>query len=140
MPRLTYAVRRARRDRGAAAVELALILPVLLLLIAGIIDLGRAYQAQMTVTQAAREGARMVALHYSASQTQTRVAQAAPGLPVTTTINLSCPATPSGTDASRVTVSTEFEYLLLDGIVNLFGAGIAPTATFSSQGSMRCSG
>jgi len=40
--------RSAARDRGAAAVEFALLLPVLLLLVFGIIDFGRALNAQIT--------------------------------------------------------------------------------------------
>jgi len=43
-------------DQGAAAVEFAIMLPLLLLLIFGIIDFGRALNAQVTITQAAREG------------------------------------------------------------------------------------
>ncbi len=43
--------------RGQALVELALILPVLLLLLAGAVDLGRAWYSQITITNAAREGA-----------------------------------------------------------------------------------
>ncbi len=53
------------RDRGSVAVEFALLLPVLLLLIFGIIDFGRAINAQITLTQAAREGARLASLGYS---------------------------------------------------------------------------
>ena len=50
------------RDRGAAAVEFALLFPVLLLIVFGIIDFGRALNAQITLTQAAREGARLAAV------------------------------------------------------------------------------
>src|SRR5215472_18044642 len=61
-----HRARRGRRvrggDRGAAAVEFALLLPLLLLLVFGIIDFGRAINAQITLTQAAREGARLAAL------------------------------------------------------------------------------
>src|SRR5579859_1395033 len=81
--------RSAIRDRGAAAVEFALLLPLLLLLIFGIIDFGRALNAQITLTQAAREGARMAALGEPnvASSTQA----AATGLsPVTVSVT-SCP-------------------------------------------------
>jgi Flp pilus assembly protein TadG len=53
---------RRARDDGAAVVELALVLPVLLLLISGIIDFGRIYWEQSTVSGAAREGVRLVAL------------------------------------------------------------------------------
>lgn len=133
-------LRRRRRDRGAAAVEMALTLPVLLLLVGGIVDFGRAFNAQMTMTQAAREGARMVALGYTTTQVNTRVTQAATGLPVTVTVVTACPAEPNGTDASVVRVSTTFNYLILDGIVNLVGASMAPSQTLTAQGSMRCAG
>lgn len=49
---------KRRLDRGAAAVEFALVLPVLLLVIFGIIDFGRMLNAQLQVSEAAREGAR----------------------------------------------------------------------------------
>lgn len=53
---------RRQRDRGAAAVEAALVLPIILLLVFGIIDFGRMINAQIKVTEAAREGARALAL------------------------------------------------------------------------------
>lgn len=47
-----------RRERGAAMVEMAIVLPLLLLLVFGIIEFGRLYNAQVTLTHAAREGIR----------------------------------------------------------------------------------
>ena len=47
-----------RNDSGAAAVEFALILPVLILLIGGIVDFGRAMYTEVMLTNASREGAR----------------------------------------------------------------------------------
>ena len=52
------AVRRLRGRRGQALAEFALILPVLFLLIAGIIEFGRAWNIKQVVTDASREGAR----------------------------------------------------------------------------------
>jgi Flp pilus assembly protein TadG len=52
-------VRRLRDDRGAELIEMALILPVLMLIIAGIVDFGFLFQKFNVVTNAAREGARM---------------------------------------------------------------------------------
>lgn len=50
---------RARRgEQGNVAIEFALILPVLLLIVGGIIDFGRAYWFRQTLTWASREGAR----------------------------------------------------------------------------------
>ena len=50
---------RRTRQRAQAIVELAFVLPVLLLLVMGIIEFGRIFMAQQTITHAAREGARL---------------------------------------------------------------------------------
>lgn len=55
-------VRRASGERGVTAVEFAIILPLLMMMIFGIIEFGRAYQARLTVTHAAREGVRVLAV------------------------------------------------------------------------------
>jgi hypothetical protein len=49
-------------ERGAALLEFALTLPLLLVVIAGIVDFGFAFQRYEVLTNAAREGARMGAL------------------------------------------------------------------------------
>ncbi|HEU4564556.1 MAG TPA: TadE/TadG family type IV pilus assembly protein [Gemmatimonadaceae bacterium] len=55
-------MRRLRRsERGAAMIEFAIVLPVLLLFICGIIDFGRALWAVNALTSAAREGGRWAA-------------------------------------------------------------------------------
>lgn len=84
---------RSAQDRGTAAVEFALVLPLLLLVVLGIIDFGRALNAQITLTQAAREGARLAALGQPNVVGQTQAA--ATGLsPVTVTVTR-CPAGPA---------------------------------------------
>jgi Flp pilus assembly pilin Flp len=57
----------SREDRATSAVEFALIAPVLFLLLIGIIDLGRAVNAYVTVSNAAREGTHYLALHPTAN-------------------------------------------------------------------------
>src|ERR1044072_6264054 len=49
--------RRASRSQGQAIVELALILPIFLILIASGLDLGRLFYSQISVNDAAREAA-----------------------------------------------------------------------------------
>jgi Flp pilus assembly protein TadG len=49
-------------NRGQALVEFALLLPFVLLLLIGIVEFGRAWQAKQTLTDAAREGARLAAV------------------------------------------------------------------------------
>jgi len=51
-------------------VEFALIAPILMLILVGILDLGRAVNAYVTVSNAAREGTHYLALHPTAAPTQ----------------------------------------------------------------------
>lgn len=55
-------IARTRRSRGQALVELALIVPILLLLMVAALDLGRIFYARITVENAAREGALVAAV------------------------------------------------------------------------------
>ena len=65
-----HAKRSRLRDRGAAAVEFALVLPLLLTLLFGIIEFGWAYAQMLDVRHGAREGARLVAVNdFPAGQT-----------------------------------------------------------------------
>jgi Flp pilus assembly protein TadG len=54
--------RDRREDEGAAAVEFAVLLPLLVLLLGGIIDLGLMLNAEISLTHAAREGVRVEAI------------------------------------------------------------------------------
>ncbi len=55
--------RNARLDRnGAALVELAMVLPIFVMLALGIIEFGRALMVSQLVTNAAREGVRLASL------------------------------------------------------------------------------
>lgn len=55
-------MRRLRDESGAAAVEFALVMPLLVLLVMGIVSFGRAYQTQAALAAAAREGVRVMAV------------------------------------------------------------------------------
>ena len=59
--RLRQLLRRGRGQEGAAAVEFAIILPVLLLLTLGALDMGHMYYIDHLITNASREGARYAA-------------------------------------------------------------------------------
>jgi hypothetical protein len=52
---------RSRREKGSLTMEMALAMPVLLFLIAGVIDLSMLYWEKHVITNAAREGARAAA-------------------------------------------------------------------------------
>ncbi|MGH9165359.1 MAG: TadE/TadG family type IV pilus assembly protein, partial [Acidimicrobiales bacterium] len=125
--------RRPRRDqRGAAAVEFALVLPLLLILVFGIVEFGRAYSAKISLTAAAREGARLLALDGTAAAVQARVKDSAPSLnPALISFNaITSPCTPGNL------VEVQASYPLAWDIPML-GSG---TWTLVGRGVMRCSG
>jgi len=59
--RLRQVLRQGRGQEGAAAVEFALILPLLIFLVLGGMDLGHRFYMQDLLTNASREGARYAA-------------------------------------------------------------------------------
>ena len=62
MNRFRKNLRPGRGDRGAAFLEFAIIVPILLTLVMGIVEFGRAYNVVISLQGAAREGARVLAL------------------------------------------------------------------------------
>lgn len=123
---------RLNSDRGASAVEFALVLPLLLLLVVGIAEFGRAYNVQISLSAAAREGARILAIQsdYDAAAVRETTRDAAPSVALTNgdiSVSGSCPAGSNGT----VTVTHNF--VMLTG---LLGEGFTLTGT----GVMRCGG
>jgi hypothetical protein len=55
----------ARRQQGSVAVEFAIIVPVFLLLVFGIVDLGHAWYLKQVISNASREGARYGAKYHA---------------------------------------------------------------------------
>lgn len=57
-------LKHLKKENGQAMVEFALVLPILLLFIGGIIDFGWIFHNQILVNNATREEARDIAIHY----------------------------------------------------------------------------
>jgi len=132
---------RRVRDRGTAAVEFALVLPLLLLIVFGMIDLGRALNAQITLTEAAREGARLAAIGDPAGVVDARAQGAAPQLSgVSVTVTASCPPGAGPAANAVVDVSYSFSFITPVGaIAGLFGgSGLGGPITLNAQGVMPC--
>lgn len=106
-------VRRLRRQRrGAAAVEFALVAPVLFLLVFGMIEFGRLVMVQQILTNASREGARLAVLDdVTVSDVSTTVSTYLTGASVsgaTTSVSPDPLSTAAYGDAVTVTVSVPF--------------------------------
>ena len=89
-------VRRTKRvERGAAAVEMALVLPVLLLLIGGIVDFGRAFFTQIMLDQRRPGGCARAASSRERRGASHRCRVDDPGM-ADTDVPGDCVATPTG--------------------------------------------
>jgi Flp pilus assembly protein TadG len=129
-------VKSQHGERGSAVVEFALLVPVLLLLVMGIAEFGRAYNIQTTVSEAAREGVRVMALQNDvvAARSTTKAAASTLNLTdsqisVSPTTCVASGATPAATATVIVTYPVVF-------ITTLFGTGV----TVKGKGVMRCNG
>jgi Flp pilus assembly protein TadG len=133
-------MKRMKSERGAAAVEFALVLPLLLLLLLGIVEFGRVYNAQMQLTAAARDSARVMTIGNpaaSAAEARAAAVASAPALspriaPEQVAISVSPSATGVCAPGSVATVTIRYPLSFLSGI---FGAGI----TLTGKGVMQCS-
>jgi Flp pilus assembly protein TadG len=67
-------MRRADRERGQALVELALVLPIFLLLLLGIVQFGSVFRDYIALTDATRVGARQASVARSTIPADSRVA------------------------------------------------------------------
>jgi Flp pilus assembly protein TadG len=127
----------SQSERGAAAVEFALVLPLLLLLVLGIADLGRAYSVQTTLSSAAREGVRVMALQNNATAARSAAKSAATNLALSdaqiSVTPTSC-AVSSSTPTATATVTISYPFAFVAG--GYLHSGI----TIKGQGVMRCNG
>lgn len=121
-------------DSGAAAVELALVLPFLLLLVCGVVDFGRAYNAQITLSNAARESVRVWALGGTQDEVRARAIETAVGLDDTqVTFDSATECTFGDTTTIGVTASFTFITPMI--------AELAPSISrLGTNGVMRCGG
>jgi Flp pilus assembly protein TadG len=139
---------RRSNERGQAVIELALTLPLLLAVVFGIIDFGFMFQRYESVTNAAREGARLgvlTASGYTATEAQNRAISYLQASGLNGTIrtcggamvtNSMCAqmtqqtvtiagSTPAKTvDQVTVIVEYDHEYSFVGPIMNLFGSGL----------------
>lgn len=132
-------IRARHRERGAAAVEMAIVLPLLLLLLGGIVDFGRAFYTKNILTNAAREGARAASSASVVPADITARSQAAlNGLTLSraTITPLGVPCT-SATNAG-VRISYSFEWIFLPAVVGLIGQSSALPANLTAESRMRC--
>ena len=108
------------KERGAVAVEFALVAPVLVMLLLGIMEFGRAYNAQVTISSAAREGVRVMAIGNSPTAARTAAKNAAVSLqPALSDTNITI--SPSAcTTGAQMTFKITYNLPTMTGIAGPF--------------------
>ena len=125
--------RRLGEEDGAVALEFAILLPVLMVILVGIVEFSLLFTAQTTLTNAAREGARSMALHNDSATARSAVKDSAFYLsPALTDAQIS--VSPAAcTAGARSTTTITYSYRMMTG---LFGDSI----TLTGKAAMRCGG
>ena len=142
LARVRARVARGRRENGAALVETALTLPILLLVCVGILEFGRAYQAWQVVTNASREGARVAVLPGTSDGAVTERVRAylragaldkADETGVVITRNATVSIGARSASASRVLVEYPFAFMVLQPIAQLVVSGSRAGEAFTMR-------
>ena len=128
-----------RDERGQALAEFALVLPLILFFLAGIINFGRAWNIKQAVTDAAREGARYAVIQDNTIQTTDDVKAKIEERLALASIESSTIAFSGdfhvANSETTVTVSTQHDMGLVG--VLLGWAGVPSVITISTQATMR---
>lgn len=121
-----------RSESGAVAVEFALLAPVLVMLLLGIMEFGRAYNVQIQLTSAAREGVRNMAINNSQVAARTAAKNAATYMnPSLADSNILFSAT-NCSAGSQMTVTINYTLNTMTGIAGPFA--------MTGKGTMLCGG
>jgi Flp pilus assembly protein TadG len=131
--------RTGKREGGQSLVEFALVLPIFLLVLFAIVDFGMAFHAWITVTNSAREGARLGAVRANSTDIEQRVRDTADSLDqddlLVTVTNA------EGVPGESVVVDVSYGYSLMTPLASIVsmmsGGNISDSLTLSSTADMR---
>jgi Flp pilus assembly protein TadG len=133
-------------ERGAELLELAITLPLLLVVFAAMLDFAVLFQRYQVVTNAAREGARVGILpDYAAADVRARVATYLTQSGLTDTAPLpgvnytSVGAGPGGSTMSVVTVTVQYphQFIFLGPAIGLVGGNSMANIMLAAGATMR---
>lgn len=124
-----------RPGKGQSLVETALMLPVLLLLLTGIIDFGLLFNSYLVVSNAAREGARFAAVGNTDTEIITKVGNAAASLDLARLQTVITPVESVRNPGDSVTVTVRYGYSMITPVI---GAFFPDEFNIETSTTMRC--
>lgn len=108
-----------RNKRGQAMVEMAFVVPILVLLLAGIIDIGRVMHDALTITYAAREGARAAAVGKDNANIAAAIYAASPSIdPATIGVSIEPSAAADRSPDQPVTVTINHDVAIIFPVIS----------------------
>jgi Flp pilus assembly protein TadG len=119
-------MRNLKNQRGAALLETAVTLPLILLVSVAIFEFGRAYQTWQVLTNAAREGARVAVLFDKTDTDVSDTVQAyltSGKLAETPSISINRNMTLGANSVSEITVNYPFNFIVLNPVIKLVKSG-----------------
>ncbi|HBV98145.1 MAG: hypothetical protein JL50_00440 [Peptococcaceae bacterium BICA1-7] len=102
-----------KNDRGQAMVELALVLPILLVLFMGVIEFGRVYHSYLVITNASREGARVAILGGTDQAVSARVGEVTGNLDQTKLQTVVTPVPAGRTSGTLAEIDVQYQVSLV---------------------------
>lgn len=121
-----------KSERGAVAVEFAIVAPLLVSLLLGIMEFSRAYNAQASLSAAAREGVRVMAISGDKTAARTAAKNAAVSLvPALTDANISFGGATCSPGA-QISITITYTLSTMTGIAGPF--------PMTGKGAMLCGG
>jgi Flp pilus assembly protein TadG len=123
--------RRPRGSKGQATVELALVLPILIWLLVGMVDVARMANAYLIIQHASREAVRLGITGAADSLVAQRALDSAVTLDTT---QLTISITPAGTrtTGSDITVTVNYNYHVL-ALMGIIGTDIPLSAQLTAR-------
>ncbi len=109
------------KETGTGLIELALILPLLIMLVLGVFDIGRGYVTYITLENSVREGARWLTTHPrdldTVNMARARVLAEAGNIPLTADEITITPSQASYQAGDEITVAIDYPYTLMFGAI-----------------------
>lgn len=122
-------------ERGAAAVEFALVAMILIVLMVGAVEFGRLWMMQASLSSAARDAARELAIKKATADPQAVLDDVFPFGTPTIASQVSCPVPADPLADTSAELSASFSTTTVTGLLP-----IVDPVTLSAEGVMRCGG
>lgn len=127
-------------EKGQALAEFALLVPLFLLLLFAIVDFGMGFYSWITITNSAREGARIGAVHATSQEIIDRVYDTA-SVPNQSTNMTVTVTNAQGSPGESVVVQVDYQYDLITPLAGLVqfvsGDAFGSSLNMSSTADMR---